>query len=190
MKPYKGYIRCKNCRETYSQLQMQPPPISTCIDCHRDIPSYHKRKRLVRCHDCRQRRAFNQQPRYPTAYTSSSNTRAPLDLGRMDIECKECKALHQKAEGTDVSGANMKGDIGFKSCYKKGRVNLKLFTQPPEQLRYLFCSNDSPARRFRSRIRQYNAALTYISCSYTADPRLPAQQHLYIFQLQGDIYHL
>ncbi len=185
MNSYGRYIHCKDCRKAFqasTQLQtQQQQPTSTCIDCHQDIPSRHKRKRLARCHDCRQRRAFNQQTRYPKAYTSSFSTRVPLDLGRMDIECKECKALHWKAEGTDVSGADVKGDIGFESCCKKGRVNLKPFAQPPEQLRYLFCSNDSPARRFRSRIRQYNAALTYTSCSYTADPRLPTQQHSYIF---------
>src|SRR6266480_4175728 len=133
---------------------------------------------MARCHDCRQRRAFNQQPRYPTAYTSSSNTWTPLDLRRMDTECKKCKALHWKAEN---NGHNENGDLVFQSYCKKGSVKLKPFTEPPEQLRYLFSSNESPARRFRSRIRQYNAALTYISCSYTADPRLPIQERSYIF---------
>ena len=104
----------------------------------------------------------------------------------MGTECKKCKALHWKAEN---NGHNENGDLVFQSYYKKGSVKLKPFTEPPEQLRYLFSSNESPARRFRSRIRQYNAALTYTSCSYTADPRLPIQERSYIFQLQGDIYH-
>ena len=187
MQPHeRRYIRCKDCRKVKS-----PTSTSTCVDCHQDMPSYHKRKRLVQCHDCRQRRAFpqHQQPRYPMAYTSSSNTRTPLELGRMDIECKECKALHWKAEGTDVKGTDIKGDSGFEICCKKGSVKLDPLAEPPEQLRYFLSSNDSPVRRFRSRIRQYNAALTYTSCSYTTDPRLHPQEHSYIFQLQGHIYH-
>ena len=193
MNSYGRYIHCKDYRKAFqasTQLQtQQQQPTLTCIDCHQDIPSRHKRKRLAQCHDCRQRRAFNQQTRYPKAYTSSFSTRVPLDLGRMDIECKECKALHWKAEGTDVSGADVKGDISFESCYKKGSVKLDALPEPPEPLRNLLCLNESPARRFQSQIRQYNTALSYTSCSYTPDPRLHAQEHTYIFQLQGAIYH-
>ena len=107
----------------------------------------------------------------------------------MDVECKECKALYWKAKGTDVSSADVKGDIGFESYYKKGSVKLDALPEPPEPLRNLLCLNESPARRFQSQIRQYNTALSYTSCSYTPDPRLHAQEHTYIFQLQGAIYH-
>src|SRR6266480_7803607 len=190
MNSYGRYIHCKDYRKAFqasTQLQtQQQQPTSTYINCHQDIPSRHKRKTRARCHDCRQRRAFNQQPQYPKAYTSSSSTWAPLDLGRMDVECKKYKALHWKAEN---SGYNEEGVPVFESYYKKGSVKLDALPEHPEPLRNLLLSNESPARRFRSQIRQYNTALSYTSCSYTPDPRLHAQEHTYIFQLQGAIYH-
>src|SRR5947207_5858473 len=69
-----GQIRCQNCRKIYLQTR----PTLICINCGEKFISHN---RLASCNDCRQRRTSNQQPRYPTAYTSSSNTRTPLDIG-------------------------------------------------------------------------------------------------------------
>ena len=106
----------------------------------------------------------------------------------MDTVCKNCNALHWKTESV---GYNLEGRKSlFESCCKKGTVKLEPFPDPPEELRYLLCSNESPARRFRSRIRHYNAALSYTSCSYIPDPRLHDWERTHMFQLQGAIYHL
>jgi PIF1-like helicase/Helitron helicase-like domain at N-terminus/Helicase len=106
----------------------------------------------------------------------------------MDMVCKKCNALHWKAE---CSGYDLKErEFLFESCCKKGTVKLEPLSEPPEQLRYFLCSNKPDARRFRSRIRHYNAALSYTSCSYVPDPRLHDWERTHIFQLQGAIYHL
>ena len=134
-----GQIRCENCRKIYLQTR----PTLICINCGEKFIS---RNQLASCNDCRQRRTSNQQPQYPTAYTSSSNTRAPLDIGRMDIECKECKALHWKAENSGYD--KEKGTPLFESCCKKGSVKLNALLEPPEPLRNLLSSNESSVRRF------------------------------------------
>jgi hypothetical protein len=104
----------------------------------------------------------------------------------MDIACPFCKALHWKAES---SGRGSDGQHVFESCCKKGAVVLDPLPTPPPLLRDLFSSNSSPAKRFRSNIRHFNAALSYTSFTYTADRQLRPQEHTYIFQLQGAIYH-
>ena len=68
----------------------------------------------------------------------------------MDTECKEYKALYWKAEGTDVKGADVKGDTSFESYCKKGSIKLDALPEPPKYLQNLLSSNKSTARRFRS----------------------------------------
>lgn len=54
----------------------------------------------------------------PAAYISELNKMIPSNLGRMNDQCLDCKALHWAGE--KIAGS------AFESCCKKGSVKLSL----------------------------------------------------------------
>uniref|UniRef100_T1IKV2 Helitron helicase-like domain-containing protein n=1 Tax=Strigamia maritima TaxID=126957 RepID=T1IKV2_STRMM len=81
-------------------------------------------------------------------------------LGKMDIECSHCGALH------------FKGEILSSRCCHKGKVKLPLLKKYPEPLKDLLLGSDKRIRDFRTHIRQYNSLLSFASMIATM-PVLP-----------------
>jgi hypothetical protein len=81
-------------------------------------------------------------------------------LGRMNIECPSCGALHWMAEKKSSSS---KSSPRFSTCCSDGRVSLPLLQPPPEPLQSMLTSMDRPAVKFREDIWKYNRALSFTS---------------------------
>ena len=106
----------------------------------------------------------------------------------MNILCEFCNAKHWLNER--VSGSSKVRPI-FEQCCKKGAVQLPLLSSPPEPLQSLMKNQDSASRTFRSKIREYNSALSSTCIKYQAD-MLTANwgPGIQCFQIHGELYHL
>lgn len=124
----------------------------------------------------------------PLAFQSSRSRWRELELGRMTVVCPSCGALHWINERVNDSSI---GSPRFENCCKKGDVELPALEQVPDYLKYLLESTDTVARQFRTRIREYNSALTFTSVKYNSDERIAAQGGgVTCFQIHGELYHL
>jgi len=107
------------------------------------------------------------------------------DLGSRDIECPECGALHWKAESLSSS---TKHKLQFGMCCGVGDKILTRIIALPEPLGRLLISHEPDAIRFRTKIRQYNAAFAFTSLGVKMDDRLTGNGFR-PFQIHGEIYH-
>ncbi|KAJ7782293.1 hypothetical protein DFH07DRAFT_728173 [Mycena maculata] len=112
----------------------------------------------------------------------------PHNLGRMDVVCIHCGALHWRDEAT---GKPKDGFPAFGSCCNHGKVALLELPEPPPQLKQLLVAADTQATEFHSHITQYNAALAFTSLGVNNDKAINQQgQSGWVFQIQGYLYHL
>jgi hypothetical protein len=105
----------------------------------------------------------------------------------MDRACPYCGALYWRSE---LYPSPSTREPSFELCCRTGCVPPHPLPQPPRLLRHYFCSNTPQAKLFRRWIRLLNSSLAYTSIGCRRDPRLRPHEALYIFQLQGAIYHL
>jgi hypothetical protein len=127
----------------------------------------------------------------PLASWRNASQWRPHELGRMDVECTHCGALHWKAEVTPLNNPGL--TPRFTMCCKNGSISFDPgdhIPNPPAYLRDLFSSLSPEAVTFRKNIRQINSALAYTSVGCRSDRRLTDQERHYIFQVQGSIYHM
>ncbi|THC87783.1 hypothetical protein EYZ11_012768 [Aspergillus tanneri] len=121
----------------------------------------------------------------PLGYRSQIHHMRPLDLGRMDLECPYCKALHWKGEREN--GSTLRNPV-FTKCCLRGEVQPPPVREPPYELSRLYTENTPEAREFRRNIRHYNGALCFTSMNMKSDHRT-AGQHGPV-QIQGQLVHL
>lgn len=110
-------------------------------------------------------------------------------IGKMDVECQICGALHWMEERLTQSSLS---NPTFGSCCKHGEVALPEPLDPPPFLHFLFTSNERQALEFRSNIRQYNAAFAFTSLGIDFDdtPNLMRNGNsVYSFRIGGELYH-
>ncbi|KAL5713637.1 non-specific serine/threonine protein kinase [Ranunculus cassubicifolius] len=81
-------------------------------------------------------------------------------LGRMDVICKFCNALHWECER--LTNSSKKNPL-FGSCCLQGKIKLSLMLPPPPSLLSLYEGSSPLARSFREHIRSYNAANAFTS---------------------------
>ncbi|XP_026417352.1 uncharacterized protein LOC113312830 [Papaver somniferum] len=107
-------------------------------------------------------------------------------LGKMDVPCSFCGALHSIDEKlTESSFKNPK----FGKCCHKGKVNLPALRTPPDSLRELFEGDDDKSETFRKNIRSLNAtnAFTNLGCKY--DTRVSKGGGPPCFSIHGELRH-
>ncbi|THC87616.1 hypothetical protein EYZ11_012937 [Aspergillus tanneri] len=121
----------------------------------------------------------------PLGYRSQIYYIRPLDLGRMDLECPYCEALHWKGEREN--GSTLRNPV-FTKCCLRGEVQPPPVREPPYELSRLYTENTPEAREFRRNIRHYNGALCFTSINVKSDNRT-AGQHGPV-QIQGQLIHL
>lgn len=92
-----------------------------------------------------------------------------VDLGRMDIRCPDCHALHWLAEST-LSSRPQRPE--FEACCAHGKITLPLLSVPPLPLYDLYVNDTNNAKEFRENITQYNAALAFTSLGVNIDHSL------------------
>ena len=128
------------------------------------------------------------QHRFPLAYIENYLLWKQLMLGRMNIECPDCGALHWIAERILHSG---KTHPKFEKCCKHGGVSLPLLQPPPEPLYSLLNGQDPEARAFRYDLRPWNSAFSFTSVAHNMDRRTIAHGgSIRNFQIHGELYHL
>lgn len=122
------------------------------------------------------------------------------DLGRMDVSCAFCGALHWREESTVKSRRS--GTPEFGVCCDHGKVRLPALQRPPTTLRALLEANDAAAKEFRTNIRAYNMALAFTSLGVKTDDsvnrgnrdrvtgvRRTFGGNTYVFRILGQLCH-
>ncbi|PPQ92570.1 hypothetical protein CVT25_007312 [Psilocybe cyanescens] len=111
------------------------------------------------------------------------------NLGKMDVKCANCGALHWMIECLTSSTKDL---ITFGMCCFSGKIVLPKLKNPPRELDALLKNNDPQSKNFRNHIRQYSNALAMTSLGVTVDHAInnrpgpyigvtPLYAQLYIF---------
>ncbi|KAI0750069.1 hypothetical protein C8Q80DRAFT_1314819 [Daedaleopsis nitida] len=109
------------------------------------------------------------------------------DLGRMNISCPSCGALHWLAERLTKSSRE---HPRFGTCCNSGKVSLPPLPNPPPLLQNLLTGNDTQCKEFRTNIRRYNAAFAFTSLGVRIDDELNQTGHApYVFRIHGKLCH-
>jgi hypothetical protein len=138
----------------------------------------------------------NQQPMPPQHRNSIRipAARRPFDpswpihsLGKMDVSCPDCGALHWMAERLTKS-SNSRPRFGI--CCFQGKIKLAQLHDLPPELNTLFRDQTPPAKEFRANIRRYNNALAMTSLGCKVDESVNRGNGPYVFKIQGRLSHL
>jgi len=84
------------------------------------------------------------QPLFCIARRPIADTLLPLDVGRMDVTCPHCNALHWLGEST-VSSRSSRAE--FETCCAHGKISLPLLSVPPRPLCNLFVDESNAQYR-------------------------------------------
>jgi hypothetical protein len=104
-------------------------------------------------------------------------------LGPIEIECRQCGALHFHSERTH-------GDpFSFHTCCANGRLRFPQH-QMPEYLQDLLTNNNPNTAHFRQNILAYNNAMAFTSVNAKKDTRLNGQQGIQSYVIKGELYHM
>ena len=131
------------------------------------------------------------QPIETILYTGFIEQRAHWtqhNLGRMDIVCRDCNALHWLAERSARSVQRQV--MSFGKCCKYGDAILERMPQLPEPLNGLMTGSDRQSRLFREHLRHWNSLFAFTSIKFNMDDRPTAMgEGFQLFQVHGAIYH-
>ncbi|XP_026404956.1 uncharacterized protein LOC113300036 [Papaver somniferum] len=107
-------------------------------------------------------------------------------LGKMDVPCPFCGALHWIDE--KLSDSSFKNPELGTYCHK-GKIQLPPLREPPPEIMELFEGNDYRSRLFRQGIRNFNAAnaFTCLGCKY--DTRAAKGSGPPCFSIHGELQH-
>ena len=123
-------------------------------------------------------------PRYFRPF--DENDVEPLNLGRMDIPCPDCGALHWEAEKLAKSRG---GIMRFGTCCLQGKVVLPPVQAPPMDLLHLYNGVSPHSEHFLKNIRRYNAAFALASLGVKVDRSVQDGHGPYVFKIHGALYH-
>ncbi|XP_058219883.1 uncharacterized protein LOC131330353 [Rhododendron vialii] len=107
-------------------------------------------------------------------------------LGKMDILCSHCQALHWMDE--KLARSSKKNPL-FGTCCLQGTIKLHLLSTPPPPLKALYDGDDVRSKSFRSNTRDYNAANAFTSLGTTLDPRVLSGKGPTPFTIHGELRH-
>ena len=107
-------------------------------------------------------------------------------LGRMDVPCLDCGALHWLAE---KYVSNSQHNPTFGTCCYEGQVHLPGLEAPPEPLHTLFTSNNHELKSFWEDIWKYNHALDFTSLGVNEDHSINCGCSQPVFQICGELCH-
>ena len=87
-------------------------------------------------------------------------------MGKMDVPCPDCEALHWISEKLSHS-SQMYPKFGM--CCFKAKIRLPRIKVPPAELLNYLWGQDIISKEFRDNIRQYNNAFAMTSLGCTQD---------------------
>ncbi|KAJ3513797.1 hypothetical protein NMY22_g14933 [Coprinellus aureogranulatus] len=126
-------------------------------------------------------------PLYLAARQPYTEPDARHDLGRMDVVCPHCGALHWKDERLSNSKASFPE---FGTCCQRGQVQLEPMPPPPEPLRKYLTSNDPASKHFRENMWQYNRAFSFTSMGVREDHSVNGPgRGPPVFRVSGELHH-
>jgi hypothetical protein len=109
------------------------------------------------------------------------------DLGRMEIQCQSCGALHWMNEKLCDSSRSRPV---FGLCCNSGTVALPLSRDPPQALKDLIESGDAQGKDFRDNIWKYNRTFAFTSLQVTEDHSVNEHRRgPPVFRIQGELHH-
>ena len=108
-------------------------------------------------------------------------------LGKMDVQCSDCSALHWMAERLAQSSDTRPR---FGMCCFQGKIKLAPLHNLPPELRNLYTSQTPQAKEFQENIRRYNNALAMTSLGCKVDESVNRGNGPYVFKIQGRLSHL
>ncbi|KAF7127851.1 hypothetical protein RHSIM_Rhsim11G0017500 [Rhododendron simsii] len=107
-------------------------------------------------------------------------------LGKMDVLCRFCKALHWMDENLTKSSRKLPL---FGKCCLEGKIRLPFLNRPPPLLQVLYEGNDDQSRSFRHHTRAYSAANAFTSLGATLDARVLGGKGPTSFTIYGELRH-
>ena len=140
-------------------------------------------------HPRAQRHAANPPPvqQYlPPARRSYLEPAFRQNVGSMNVECRNCGALHWEDERLRSSSHR---NPKFGTCCHSGKVSLPPLQDPPYALRELFLGNSVQSQEFLDNIRQYNAAFAFTSLGVKQDHAINQGRGPYVFKIHGELCH-
>src|ERR1700712_1825787 len=129
-------------------------------------------------------------PDCPPAFRPVHNENSPefqaIELGRMNIECSKCHALHWQCEQLTKSSC---AHPEFDTCCLEGKVKLPKFRTPPHELNALFNGTNPDSKHFLDHIHSYNAAFSLASLGIKVDTEINNTPGPHIFKINGELHH-
>ncbi|EGN94905.1 hypothetical protein SERLA73DRAFT_155591 [Serpula lacrymans var. lacrymans S7.3] len=107
-------------------------------------------------------------------------------LHNMEVECRNCGALHWDIERL-TSSSRIHPKFGV--CCLQGQVRLDPFREAPAALHRLFRGVDITAREFHDKVRSYNNAFAFTSLGVKIDHAVTSAAGPYSFRIHGGFHH-
>jgi hypothetical protein len=121
---------------------------------------------------------------YLAAYSDRSYHGAP------EFQCRHYGALFWWGERVKTKAKNTKRHVDYNLCCKGGKVYIPAFKKPPNFLAdLLHFDGDRRARRFVSKIRQYNCLFSFTSMGANIYRSINNTRGPNIFKIQGAVCH-
>ena len=105
------------------------------------------------------------------------------NMGKMDVVCSDCGALHWASE-------RLVNSPGFGMCCFSGKVKIPRLEDPPPELLHLLYGREDLCKKFRDHIHNYNNALAMTSLGCDQDRAINREGGgPFVFKVQGRLYH-
>ena len=128
------------------------------------------------------------QIQLPLAFVQNQAKWANYELGRMNIKCTGCQALHWACETSAKVPHN--GFASYESCCKHGKAKIEAIRSLQEPLNSLMSGDDAQSRAFRVNLRRWNEEFAFTSIKFNMDnDRNEIGSNFQLFQVHGAIYH-
>ncbi|XP_058810250.1 uncharacterized protein LOC131675336 [Phymastichus coffea] len=131
------------------------------------------------------RQLFHESNRttHSSTQTNVQNNTIPDYLGKLEIPCKHCHALHFKDEKVKGKG------LSFNDCCGHGSVSLDPLLEFPEELQLLLKGEHHKSVLFFEHIRAYNNSLSFASFNANLVNFQSRRPGPYCFKVQGQVYY-
>ena len=104
-------------------------------------------------------------------------------MGKMDVACSDCGALHWTSE-------KLANSPKFGMCCYSGKIKIPKLDDPPPELLHLLAGQEDICKKFRDHIRNYNNALAMTSLGCNQDKEINRDgRGPFVFKVQGRLYH-
>ncbi|EIW66351.1 hypothetical protein TREMEDRAFT_65629 [Tremella mesenterica DSM 1558] len=115
-------------------------------------------------------------------------------LGRCEVPCPKCAALHWLEErAINIAAGGERSSLAnplFSGCCSNGAVQLPLPLDPPLELRDLLTDQTHQGKLRREQLRNYNNSLAFTSMGVDKqDMQVWGPQGIYTFRIGGRAYH-